>query len=219
MRKLVFALIVLLLLQACSALENLPGPAGEKSTSTATPSFTPTQTPSRTITPTVSSTPTPRNTSTPISAFATYTPVVLVNPIAATMAALSPTPNEPTGGFASIELSEGRIYYGICKPRYTKMVVRVKHAEDVRKVYLFYRLETAKKSGKTTNWTGTVTTNDGAGFFIYTLRANNIPDRHNFSKAYVHYQFVAENAEQEIIGRTHIYTRNLTLEPCKKYQP
>lgn len=199
----------MLLLQACSALDVLPGPV---STNTPTPSLTPTNTPTRTLTPT--RTPTPRDTATLIIA-AINTPVILVDEILATISVFTPTPFTPTGGFESVSISEGEIYYGACKQNYTKMTVRVKHPEDVRKVYLFFRLETAKKSGKTTPWSGTVTDNDGAGFFIYTLRANNIPERKNFIKAWVHYQFVSENAEKEIIGRTQIYTRNLVLEPCK----
>lgn len=94
------------------------------------------------------------------------------------------------------------------------MKIKVEHPEEIRKVYLFFRLETAKPSGKTTPWTGTVTTNDGGGWFLYTMWANNIPERHNFIKAYVHYQFVAENFLEEIVGRTHIYTREITLKPC-----
>ena len=100
-------------------------------------------------------------------------------------------------------------------PDTTRMTVKMEHPEDVHKVYLFFRLESGKKPGDTTPWTGTVTDNDGAGYFIYTLWANNIPERKNFIKAWVHYQFVAEDDEKKIIGRTHVYTRNLILEPCK----
>jgi len=51
--------------------------------------------------------------------------------------------------------------------------------------------------------------------FHYTLRARNIPERKNFIKAWVHYQFVAVDEDKNILGRSQIYTRNLILEPCK----
>lgn len=211
MRKLILIVIATLSLQACSVTDFLPTPT---STSTPTSSPTPTNTPTRTLTPTRTITPTLQNTVTIIPAVLTYTPLVIPSPVALT-SIFSPTPLTPLGGFESIEITQGKIYYGICKHNYTKMTVKVEHPEAVRKVYLFFRLETAKPSGKTTPWTGTITDNDGGGFFIYTLRANNIPERKNFIKAWVHYQFVAEDYNQEIIGRTQIYTRTLILEPCR----
>ena len=211
MRKLLILLIPALLMQACSALNLIPSPAP---TSTSMPSPTASNTPTITLTPTRTITPTPRNTATLIiSEF--NTPVILVGEVAATAAIYTPTPIFPTGGFESVEITEGNIFYGYCKRYYTKMTVKMEHPEDVRKVYLFFRLESGKKPGDTTPWTGALTENDGGGYFRYTLRANNIPERRNFIKAWVHYQFVAEDAEGIIIGRTQVYTRNLVLEPCK----
>jgi hypothetical protein len=208
-----FILIALLLLQACSALDFIPSPA-PANTSTPVPSQTASNTPTITQTPTRTTTPRPRNTATLIiSEF--NTPVVLVSDVAVTAAIFTPTPITPTGGFESVELTQGSIYYGACKQNYTKLTIKVEHPEDVRKVYIFFRLESGKKPGDTTQWYGSVTDNDGGGYFRYTLWANNIPERRNFLKAWVHYQFVAEDAQGEIIGRTQVYTRNLVLEPCK----
>lgn len=212
MRKLLIFLIAVLLMQACSALELLQ--PNSPPASTTTPSPTESNTPTITLTPTRTITPTPRNTATLIiSQF--NTPVVLVGEIVSTAAIYTPTPIFPTGGFESVEITEGNIYYGYCKRYYTKMTVKVEHPEDVEKVYLFFRLESAKKPGDTTPWTGALTENDGGGYFRYTLRANVIPERRNFIKAWVHYQFVTEDADGIILGRTQIYTRNLVLEPCK----
>lgn len=212
MRKSLYILITAILLQACSAMELLqlsPPPA-----STFTSSPTASHTSTVTLTPTRTVTPTPRNTATLIiSKF--NTPVILVGEIASTAAVYSPTPIFPTGGFESVEITQGNIFYGVCKQNYTKMTVKMEHPEDVKKVYIFFRLESAKKPGDTTPWTGSITDNDGGGYFRYTLRANNIPERRNFIKAWVHYQFVAEDAGGIIIGRTQVYTRNLVLEPCK----
>ena len=212
MRKLLLLLTATLLMQACSALDALqpaPGP-----TSTFTPSPTASNTPTITLTPTRTVTPTPRNTATLIVS-EINTPVILVGQVAATEAIFTPTPIFPTGGFETVEISDGLIYYGFCKRYYTKFRVKVEHPEDVKKVYLFFRLESAKKPGDTTPWTGVVTDSDGGGYFIYTLHANQIPERRSYLKAWVHYQFVTEDTDGIILGRTQVYTRNLVLEPCK----
>jgi len=95
------------------------------------------------------------------------------------------------------------------------MTIRVENPVEVDTVYLFFRLESGKKPGDTTRWYGTVTDNDGGGIFLYTLRAKNIPERRNFLKAWVQYQFVATDEDKHIIGRSQIYTRNILLEACK----
>ena len=213
MRKSLIFIITALVLQACSVMDLLPVPAIPD---TPTASLTPTasNTPTITLTPTRTVTPTPRNTATLIIS-ELNTPVVLVDNVGPTQAVFTPTPITPTGGFESVELTEGLIFYGTCKQNYTKMTIKVEHPEEIRKVYIFFRLESGKKPGDTSPWTGSITDYDGGGYFRYTLRANQIPERRNFLKAYVHYQFVAENAEGQIVGRTQVYTRNLILEPCK----
>jgi len=211
MRKPVLIIIIMLLLQACSVLDFLPGFAP---TETSTPSPTVTATHTITLTPTRTITPTPRATVTPIGNVPTSTPFILVSADAPTFAYI-PTLYEPGGGFESITISQGKIFYGKCKPNYTKMTIKVENPVEVDTVYLFFRLESGKKPGDTTPWTGTVTDNDGGGFFLYTLRANNIPERKNFIRAWVHYQFVAVDEDKKIIGRSQVYTRNIILEPCK----
>jgi hypothetical protein len=95
------------------------------------------------------------------------------------------------------------------------MTITVENPIEVKTVYLFFRLESGKRPGDTTPWTGTVTDNDGRGVFLYTLRANNIPERRNFIRAWVNYQFVAADENEFILGRSQIFTRTLMLEPCK----
>jgi hypothetical protein len=210
MRKPVLLIIATLLLQACSALDFLPP------TNTPVPSSTVTNTPTMTLTPTRTTTPTPRDTVTPIGAVPTFTPVVLVSPdLDAPVPNFIATPDLPTGGFESVSLSQGKIFYGSCKQNYIKMTITVENPVEVDTVYLFFRLESGKRPGDTTPWSGAVTDKDGGGVFHYTLRARNIPERKNFIKAWVHYQFVAVDEDKNILGRSQIYTRNLILEPCK----
>jgi hypothetical protein len=215
MRKPIVIIIAMLLLQGCVGLDLFSKPTP---VSTHTSSPTVTETPTITLTPTRTITPTPRNTATPISGYPTYTPVILVSAGPPT-AAFSPTPIYPTGGFESVTISEKKIFWGICKPRYVNMTAKVQYPEDVHKVYLFFRLESAKKPGDTTPWAGTVTDKGALGYFNYTLWASHIPERKNFIKAWVHFQFVAEDRNQIIIGRSRIYSRELRLEACSKFQP
>jgi len=216
MRKLIFLTSTVLFLLACSVSDFIPNQV-PANTPTHTSSPTASNTPTITLTPTRTTTPTPRNTATLIiSEF--NTPVLLVTDVVTTTQVSSDAPFvpvEPSGGFESVELSTGHIYYGVCKDNFTKMTVKVENPGEVRRVYLFFRLESGKKPGDTTQWYGTVTSNDGGGYFLYTMRANNIPERKNFLKAWVNYQFVAEDSRGEIIGRSPIYTRDLLLEPCK----
>ena len=211
MRKSVILIMAIFFLQACAGLEPFSKPAP---TATRTPSPTASEAATITLTPTHTITPTPRNTATLVDAYPTYTPVILVSAGPPT-AAFSPTPIYPTGGFESVKLSEKRIYWGICKPHKVDMLIKVQYPEEVNRVYLFFRLESVKKPGDTTPWTGTVTDKGASGYFNYTLWANHIPERRNYLKAWVHFQFVAEDKDQIIIGRTRIYTRDLTLEPCR----
>jgi hypothetical protein len=210
MYKPVLLTVAMLLLQACSALNFSPP------TDTPVPSLTATNTPTKTLTSTHTPTLTPRDTVTPIGAVPTFTPFVLVSPNPeAPVPDFIATPGLPTGGFESVSLSQGKIFYGSCKQNYIKMTITVENPVEVDTVYLFFRLESGKRPGDTTPWTGTVTDNDGGGVFLYTLRARNIPERKNFMKAWVNYQFVAVDEDKIILGRSQIYTRNLILEPCK----
>ncbi len=213
LKRLLF-LVALFLLQACSALDLIPRQQTPVDTVTPLPTLTASSTPTITLTPTRTITPTPRNTATLIIS-EINTPVILVPNVITTASFFDTEPFVPTGGFESVELSRESIYYGACKHNYTKMTIKVANPDEVRRVYIFFRLESGKRPGDTTPWTGSVTDNDGGGYFRYTLWANNIPERRNFMKAWVHYQFVAEDADQKIIGRSLVYTRNLVLEPCK----
>lgn len=215
LRKQIIWIFLAFLLQSCAVWNLLPAPAPA---STHTPSPTLTETATITLTSTRTITPTPRNTATLISGFPTYTPVILVSAAAPT-SAFTPTPIVPTGGFESVTLSEERIYWGICKPRYVDLTTRVEYPEDVYKVYIFFRLESDKKPGDTSPWSGSITDKGASGYYSYRLWANQIPERRNFLKAWVHYQFVAEDENQVVIGRTRVYSRDLILEPCSRYQP
>ena len=216
MRKFIFIAMAALFVQACSFTGSVPAPE----TPTASPTGSPTNT--STLTPTVTST--PRNTPTDITDMLTQTALAPVQflpgvhkatPFPTITPLPQPTPSSPGEGFESVVVSESKLYWGICKPHTAIMTVTVLHPEEVATVYLFFRLISATKVDDTTPWAGTVTDNNRNGTFTYFLRANIIPQRKNYMKAWFQYQFVAENEKEVVVGRTHIYLKSLTLEPCK----
>lgn len=202
--------ISLIFLLACSFSGLLPS-------SSSTPTLTPTtsHTPTSTATPTPTATPTLRDTPTE---YLTQTPVTLlgvntVTPIPSITPFPSSTSSLPGVGFESVQISGNNIFWGICKPNITKFTVKVQHPDEVHRVYLFFRLMSTKKDD-TTPWVGTVTDNDGGGVFLYTLKANNIPYKYYYSKAWVQVQFVAADDDDKVIGRTQVYARSIVLAPC-----
>jgi hypothetical protein len=210
-----FAMAALFVL-ACSFSGGVSAPE----ITTASPTVSPTRT--STLTPTVTST--PRNTPTDVTDMLTQTalaPVQLLpgvhkaTPFPTRTPLPQSTPSSPGEGFESVVVSESKLYWGICKPHEATMTVTVLHPEEATTVYLFFRLISATKIDDTSPWTGTVTDNNNNGTFTYLLRANLIPHRKDYMKAWFQYQFVAENEKEVVVGRTQIYLKNLTLEPCK----
>lgn len=215
MRKYIFIGIVTSFVLACSFTGAISAPES--------PPASPTASPTRTSTPTPTATSTPRNTPTDIGYMLTQTalaPIQLLpgvytaTPISTVTPVDFATPATAGEGFESVEISEHKIFWGICKPHETTMTITVQHPDEVTKVYLFFRLKSAIKEDYTP-WVGTITDNNKNGTFTYVLRANNIPQRKSYLKAWVEYQFVAENKLEVIVGRSQIYLKNLTLEPCK----
>jgi hypothetical protein len=215
MRNYNFILMATLFMLACSFTGGVSVPE--------MPTESPTVSPTRTSTPMPTVTSTPRNTPTDVTDMLTQTalaPIQLLpgvrtaTPIPTITPLPQSTPSSPGEGFESVVVSESKLYWGICKPHQATMTVTVLHPEEVTTVYLFFRLMSTKKDD-TTPWAGTVTDNNGNGTFTYLLRANFIPHRKDYMKAWFQYQFVAENEKEVVVGRTQIYLKDLTLEPCK----
>ncbi len=218
MRKLYLVMVLVIFLQACSALPGglFPATNTPEPTSTATVTFTPTitQTPTRTPTITPSATivriPTqdpnlPTSTFAPIPIFVgnnTITPVVAATPI------------RPGPGFLSMSVSDGRIFWGVCDPNKTKIIVQVEDPEEVFSVIIFVRVKSAKEEDYTPWTSGDAMHNHRDGTFSYVLRANNINGRNHYLRSWVFLQMVAVNKEGEEIGRTLIFTDLIALSPC-----
>ncbi len=210
-----FPLLFALTLTACSiSLPDpflvTPAPSPLPPTATLVPS------PTFTVTPTQ---PTPTFTTTPtlIPLGASRTP-----PPSATSDE-SQTPSAPTNallfmqpesGMVSAVITNSQIFWGGCEASSTQLTVRALDPYAVAFVSVFTRLE-SQKSGVIGPWdSGTVFQNDGLGVFTLVLEAVAIQGHENYPLSWVHLQFVTTDAKEKTIGRSQIFTRNLSLAPC-----
>jgi hypothetical protein len=236
MKKHIQILVLGVLLASCSGLPNIPLPQFGT-----TPTLPPTVvTPS----PLPSSTPIPTQnlfatfTSTPL----TYTPTVtaigaeLFTPTNTPTA--FPTPALPTAGlptlpnsndyftpkstgFLSVLTSSGIIYWneGPCMPRDIKMSAFVEDQVNTDKVLLFMRLREKKNTLNLTDWgAGAIMTKAENGSFNYDIHTFNLNHYYYFREAWLEYQLVAFTKNMEVIGRTPVYDRSLTLAMCRPIQ-
>lgn len=230
MKRLIRLLLPVIILAGCSSLPNLP-----PLLASATP-VPPTETP----TPFSSETPIPTqnlfatSTSTPL----TFTPTVtalgaeLFTPTSTETAfptdfptaGLPPdvitgeyfTPKSP--GFLAILTSSNIIYWneGPCSPRNIKVSAFVEDPLNTDQVLLFMRLREKKNTLLVTEWgSGAIMVKEDNGSFNYNVRTFNIRRYYHFRDAWLEYQLVALNEDGEVIGRTPIYDRNLSLVLCR----
>jgi len=226
MKKIIQILLLGLFLAGCSGLPSLPP---------LLTSPTPPQ-PAETPTPFISATPIPTqnlfatSTSTPL----TFTPTVtalgaeLFTPTATETN--FPTPGLPpyigssdyftpvNTGFLAILISNPTIYWneGPCSPRNIKISAFVEDLINTDKVILFMRLREKKNTLNVTEWgAGAEMIKADNGSFNYNVRTFNIRRYYYFVDAWLEYQLVALAEDQQVIGRTQIYDRNLSLVRCQ----
>jgi hypothetical protein len=208
------------LIQACAGMPfgnvlfpptNTPAP-----TATATVTFTPMDTPTATITPTITPSPTIVHipTQDPNQPTATFVPIpIFIGKYTAT-SVVSPTPARPGPGFLSVQISEKKIFWGVCQPNKTKITAEVETPEDVYTVTIFVQVKSAAKEDYTPWTTGDSMQNHRDGTFFYSLAANTTYGHNHYKKSWILFQLVATNDMGEEIGRTKIYTNEISLSPC-----
>lgn len=215
MRRLSLVMMLMIFLQACSSAN----PTVEPPTITFTPTITstPTITPTITITPTRTALPTivhiptwdPNGPTATFQLIPIYIGSVTATPI------LSPTPTNPGAGFVSVDVSEKKIFWGICKPNKARITAKVKNPDQVYSVVIFVRVKDVLKEDYTPWTNGDVMSKHGDGTFSYDLVGINIEGHNHYKTSWVFFQLVATDEMGEIIGRTMIYTNSLSLSPCR----
>jgi hypothetical protein len=241
MKKLVQILVLGLLLGGCSGLSNIRLPQLGATATLPPPVDTPTGPPSRTPIPTqnlfATSTSTPLTFTPTVTSLGAelFTPTNLATPIPTFPASQAlPSPGLPSGavsgdyftpkstGFLAVLLSSNTMYWnaGPCSPRNIKFSAFVEDVVNTQRVYLFTRLREKKNTLNVTRWNaGAVMIKDESNSsFNYNIRTFNLRRYFYFKEAWLEYQLVALNENQEEIGRTPIYDRSATLVQCRPVQ-
>ncbi|HEX5942752.1 MAG TPA: hypothetical protein VFY66_10770 [Anaerolineales bacterium] len=233
MKKLIQVILIAFLLAGCSGLPGLPPLLA---TQTAPP---PTETP----TPFISETPIPTQnlfaTATPTPLTFTPTPTSLGAELftpTSTQTSLPtdfPTPDIPLDpeesgyftpkntGFLGILISNNTMYWneGPCSPRNINVSAFVEDQLNTHHVLLFTRLREKKNTLNVTRWNaGALMIKADNGSFNYNIRTFNLHRYYYFVDAWLEYQLVALNEDREVIGRTGIFDRNISLVRCRPVQ-
>ena len=86
---------------------------------------------------------------------------------------------------------------------------------NTHRVVLFTRLREKKNTLNVTEWNaGAIMNKADNGSFNYDIRTFNLRRYYYFKDAWLEYQLVAVTEDLEIIGRTPIYDRNISLVRC-----
>jgi hypothetical protein len=225
MRRVYCMMVLAIVLQACSGIpfQNVffqptetPAASGTP-TVTFTPSITPTATNTPTITPSATVVHFP--TADPNQPTVTFAPI----PIFVGDNTITPVPNvttfRPGPGFLSVDISEGKIFWGNCRPNKSKITTRVENPDEVISVVIFVQVKSAKIEDYTPWTTGDVMFNYQDGTFSYNLQANEIDGHNHYKNSWVRFQLVATDIKGKEVGRTKIYTEVVAMSPCMCYEP
>ena len=175
--------------------------------STPMPSFTPTEPPA-----TFTTTPMPMDTAT-VAPTNTTVSLTTVQPTSTSTSQIQPTPQGPV--FESVMTSGNQIYWGrSCSANSVTFTAQVASGFDVASVYLFIRLQSQIRILPAPWNTPLTMHNAGLGTFTYDLAARGITHFDEFQLAWVQYQLVAENSQNQEVGRTQVYHNNLTISQC-----
>ena len=221
MKKIAYVFLLILLLAGCSSLPDVT-----KFLVTPTPIPLDTDTPQPTVTRIPTEDLFATSTSTPITFTPTDTPLVpdqLPTETPTPLPTFAPlnlggsfiTPVDV--GFRSIKFSSGIMYWdeGSCEPRDIKFSVYVNDLENTHKVLLFMRLREKTNTLNLTKWgAGADMVKADDGSFNYDVHTFNLTHYYYFINAWIEYQLVAVDKNFEVIGRTQIYDRNVSLARC-----
>ena len=228
MKKSALILLFGIFLNGCSALapvaQLLYTPTPPPPASTQTPVPTVTLIPTRDLFAT--------STSTPVTFTPTETPLIPDQPPTSTPTALptlGPPPDVQSGdyftpknvGFLSVLISNNILYWneGPCMPRNVRVSAFVEDLLNTEDVVLFMRLREKKNTLNVTEWgAGAIMLRAENGSFNYNVHTWNLRRYYYFKDAWLEYQLVAVNQDRQVIGRTQIYDRNISLVRCMLVQ-
>jgi hypothetical protein len=234
MKKRLRVLLFVIFLASCSGLPNVPAllatPTSPPPTETPTPFISETPIPTQNLFATSTATPytfTPTVTS--IGADL-YTPTGTETEIPTALPSDFPTPDIPldpsssdyftpqSTGFLAVLVSNNIMYWnsGPCSPRNIKFSAFVEDQINTHQVLLFTRLREKSDTLLVTKWnSGALMVKAENGSFNYDIHTWNLRQYYYFINAWIEYQLVALDENNEVIGRTPIYDRNVSLALCR----
>lgn len=120
-------------------------------------------------------------------------------------------------GFKNITYSAPTLYWdeGACTPRNIKFTVAVEDPERTDRVFLFLRLRDKENTLNFSEWSaGAQMIKLDNGSFNYNVETHNLRRYFYYKNAWIEYQLVSVNEKNEILGRTQLYDRQLSLVKC-----
>ena len=223
MKKIIPVLLLIIVLAGCSGLPDI---TQFITTPTSPPVNTDTPLPTVTLIPTQDLFATA--TSTPVTFTPTNTPLV-PDQAATSTPTRRPTFSAPLNdlnsnyyftkneGFIAVLISGNIIYWneGPCMPRDVKISAFVEDPVSTDKVLLFMRLREKKNTLNVSDWgAGAEMILAENGSFTYDVRTFNINRYYFYKDAWLEYQMVAVTEDLEVVGRTQIYDRSISLTRC-----
>jgi hypothetical protein len=123
-------------------------------------------------------------------------------------------------GFRGILYSDAILYWneGPCTTRSIKITAFVEDPARTDRVFLFLRLRDKKNTLNVGEWSsGAEMIKIEDGSFNYKVETHNLRRYYFYKEAWIEYQLVAVNENLEILGRTQLYDKNLSLIMCKSF--
>lgn len=234
MKKLIQILLPAMILASCAGLPNLPqllvSPTPPPPLETSTPFISETPIPTQNLFAT--STPTPLTFTPTVTSLGAelFTPTVTETRFPTDF----PTPDIPLDpsdsdyftpqntGFLAVLISNNTMYWnsGPCMPRNIKFSAFVEDQINTDQVLLFTRLREKSDTLLVTKWnSGALMVKADNGSFNYDIHTFNLRQYYYFINAWLEYQLVALNKDNEVIGRTAVYDRNVSLVLCRPILP
>jgi hypothetical protein len=122
-----------------------------------------------------------------------------------------------TIGFEGILYSDPILFWdeGSCVTRRIKITAFVEEPARTDRVFLFMRLRDKTNTLNVSEWSAgaeMIKLEDGS--FNYNIETHNLRRYFYYKNAWIEYQLVSVNENLEILGRTQLYDRNISLMKC-----
>jgi hypothetical protein len=127
-----------------------------------------------------------------------------------------------TVGFRGVLYSDPILYWdeGPCTTRRIKITAFVEDPARTDRVFLFLRLRDKENTLNVSEWSaGAEMIKLENGSFNYNVGTHNLRRYFYYKSAWIEYQLVSVNEKLEILGRTQLYDRNISLQRCRVVAP